>query len=265
MHRRWKAAAAALVTALAITTPALGAQVEVDGIPLTTDQAWISGGTSYITLRAYAALTGASLTWDGRQAILEGEELLLQAQPGEIYLTANQRPLYIAGGVLVVDGKMALPLRTVAQATGAQLTWDAQRGTAVLNTEGAVPARADYDEEELDWLARIISAESRGEPLLGQIAVGNVVLNRVADSRYPDTIQGVILDDNYGIQFEPVANGTVYQEPTQSAVLAAKLCLEGASVVGDSLYFFAPALSPGTWIVNNCTYVTTIGCHQFYR
>ena len=203
-----------------------------------------------------------ALTETGVLLKKRAEEMIALYEKTEAEISAP--PEDVAGEVLIGGGE-SCAVRTVAQATGAQLTWDAQRGTAVLNTEGAVPARANYDEEELDWLARIISAESRGEPLLGQIAVGNVVLNRVADSRYPDTIQGVILDDNYGIQFEPVANGTVYQEPTQSAVLAAKLCLEGASVVEDCLYFFAPALSPGTWIVNNCTYVTTIGCHQFYR
>jgi len=96
------------------------------------------------------------------------------------------------------------------------------------------------------------------------MAVGNVVLNRVASSRYPDTVKGVVFDTKHGVQFEPTANGTIYDEPTQSAVLAAKLCLEGARVVGDCLYFYAPALSAGTWIVSNCTYYTTIGCHRFY-
>ena len=124
---------------------------------------------------------------------------------------------------------------------------------------------ADYDGETLYWLSRIISAESRGEVLLGQMAVGNVVLNRVAHQNYPDTVKGVVFDRNYGVQFEPVANGTVYDEPTATSVLAAKLCLEGARVVADSLYFYAPALSAGTWIVANGKYYTTIGCHKFYQ
>ena len=99
---------------------------------------------------------------------------------------------------------------------------------------------------------------------MGQIAVGNVVLNRVANEQFPDTIKDVIFDTKYAVQFEPVSNGTVYDEPAQSSVLAAKMVLEGARVVGDCLYFFAPALSEGTWIVNNRTYFTTIGGHDFY-
>ena len=61
-----------------------------------------------------------------------------------------------------------------------------------------------------------------------------------------------------------MSNGTIYLEPTASSVLAAKLALEGADVVGESLYFYAPALSAGSWIVKNCTYYATIGCHRFY-
>ena len=101
--------------------------------------------------------------------------------------------------------------------------------------------------------------------MLGQIAVGNVVLNRVKSREFPNTVKSVVFDTKNGVQFEPTSNGTIYDPPTDSAVLAAKLCLEGADVVGDCLYFYAPALSAGRWIVNNRTYHTTIGCHKFYR
>lgn len=265
MNRRWKGAAAALVTLAALTVPALGAGVEVNGRALSAEQAWVEDGTSYITLRALAQTADYRLGWNGRWAQMTGDGLELAAIPGELYVTANDRALYVEGGVRVVDGAAALPLRVVAQATGAHLYWDHASGTAGLDTAQAAPAAADYGEEDLDWLARIISAESRGEPLLGQIAVGNVVLNRVASSQFPNTIKEVVLDSKYGVQFEPVSNGTVYQAPTESAVLAAKLCLEGAQVVGDCLYFYAPALSEGSWIANNRTYFTTIGCHRFYR
>ena len=95
--------------------------------------------------------------------------------------------------------------------------------------------------------------------------MGNVVLNRTEHPDFPDTIYGVIFDQQYGVyQFQPVADGTIYAQPADSAVLAAKLVLEGARTAGESLYFFAPALSAGEWIVNSRTYYTTIGGHQFY-
>ena len=264
MNRRWKGAAAALITAAALTVPVLGASVEANGRPLTADQGWIEDGTSYMTLRALAQHADYELTWDGSRAWLKGEDLELSARPGDLYILSNGRALYVEGGVRVVDGKLTLPLRVLAAATGGSLSWNAGTATASLGLSGASAPKADYDGEDLYWLSRIISAESRGEPLLGQIAVGNVVLNRVADGQFPNTIKDVIFDTKYAVQFEPVSNGTVYDEPTQSSVLAAKMTLEGARVVGNCLYFFAPALSEGNWIVSNRTYYTTIGGHSFY-
>ena len=95
--------------------------------------------------------------------------------------------------------------------------------------------------------------------------MGNVVLNRVKSPDFPDTIYGVIFDDRWGGQFEPVRNGTVYDEPTAESVEAARLCLEGVNTAGDSLYFLAPHLTDNHWTMENRTYVTTIGCHWFYQ
>ena len=268
MHTRggWARAAAALLTALTLTTPALGARVTLDGEAVPEDQAWVAEGVSCMTLLAYADRTCYTLTWEEGTARLTGEDLILEARPGDPYITANGWPIYVAGGVQTVAGRTYLPLRVLAQAAGASLSWDGETQTAALvhGEAQSLPA-AGVQEEDLYWLSRIISAESRGEPMLGQIAVGNVVLNRVASKQFPDTIREVIFDTRNGVQFEPVSNGSVYDEPTQSALQAALLCLEGARPVEDCLYFFAPALSAGTWIVNNCTYHTTIGSHQFFR
>ena len=94
--------------------------------------------------------------------------------------------------------------------------------------------------------------------------MGNVVLNRVDSPEFPNTIYGVIFDDRWGGQFEPVRNGTVYQEPTQESILAAKLCLEGAVAVEDALYFLAPTLASNFWTMEDRPYITTIGVHWFY-
>ena len=165
----------------------------------------------------------------------------------------------IAVSAYVEQGVTYVPLRLVCEALGCQVEWDPYLGGAAVTSPGAA-----YDAGELYWLARIIYAESGGESIPGQIAVGNVVLNRVASGQFPDTVKGVVFDRKYGVQFEPVSNGTIYDRPTDSAVLAAKLCLEGAAPVGDSLYFYAPALSAGTWISTSRAYYGTIGCHKFY-
>jgi len=265
MNRRWNRAAAALLAALTFTMSAFGAHVVADGAPLSADQAWIDDGTSYITLRTYASLTGHTLTWDGQAARLSGEDLSLEAEPGALYITVNGHPFYVEGGVQITQGMTVLPLRILTEAVGGSLSWDSEDSTAHWETAANETDAPTYDEEDLYWLSRVISAESRGESLEGQIAVGNVVLNRVADKQFPDTIKDVVFDTKNGVQFEPTSNGTIYDDPVPSAVLAAKLVLDGADVVGDCLYFYAPALSAGTWIKNNRTYHTTIGCHRFFR
>ena len=68
MNRRWKRTAAALLTALALTTPALGVNIIADGTALPADQAWVENGASYMTLRSFAALTGRALRWTDGQA-----------------------------------------------------------------------------------------------------------------------------------------------------------------------------------------------------
>ncbi|NLW27732.1 MAG: cell wall hydrolase [Hungateiclostridium saccincola] len=116
------------------------------------------------------------------------------------------------------------------------------------------------------WLSRIIHAEAQSEPYEGKVAVGNVVLNRVKSPGFPNTIYGVIFEYYKGIpQFTPVANGTIYNTPSKSSIQAAKDSLNGARPVGDSLYFFNPSKSAGTWIVKNRQYYKRIGNHVFYR
>ena len=116
----------------------------------------------------------------------------------------------------------------------------------------------------MSWLSRIIYAESGAESMAGQIAVGNVILNRVRSSRFPDTVEGVIFDRKDAVQFEPVDNGRIYQTPSPQSVEAARRALDGERIVGAALYFYAPALSQGVWINANCAYQQTIGCHRFY-
>ena len=78
--------------------------------------------------------------------------------------------------------------------------------TTHVEVDGGADIFASHDAIDLYWLSRIIYAESGAETLDGQIAVGNVVLNRMASKEFPDSIPGVIFDRVDGIQFEPVEN-----------------------------------------------------------
>lgn len=123
-----------------------------------------------------------------------------------------------------------------------------------------------FNSDDIYWLARIIEAEAGGEPYKGKVAVGNVVINRVLSSSFPNTVYGVIFEYYGNIpQFSPVADGTIYNNPSQVSIQAAKDAANGARPVGDATYFFNPSKAAGTWIVRNKTYVTRIGGHVFYR
>lgn len=233
--------------------------------PLVSDTAsFIENGTAYVPLVAFAqTIDEHAVSWDGQTARLTSPELTVSATPGQQWLEANGRCLYVPDGVRLVSGRTMVPVRTLVQVYGLDLSWDAQTNTVFVSGDSKPLESGEryYDETTLYWLSRVISAESQGEPLTGQIAVGNVTLNRLNSDVFPDDLYDVIFQPG---QFEPVENGTIYNDPYHLSVTAAKLCLEGARVVGDCMYFFAPDLSPGTWIVNNRTYYTTIGCHRFY-
>ncbi len=120
--------------------------------------------------------------------------------------------------------------------------------------------------DDIFWLGRIIHAEAEGEPYIGKVAVGNVVMNRVNSNQFPNTIYGVIFEYFQGIpQFSPVQDGTIYNNPSSESLKAAEEAYFGSKPVGDALYFFNPKKAAGTWIVKNRQYVTTIGNHAFYR
>lgn len=126
--------------------------------------------------------------------------------------------------------------------------------------------RNNYSSDELYWMARIIHAEAEAEPYTGKVAVGNVIMNRVRSNLFPNTIYGVIFEYYKNIpQFSPVADGTIYNNPSAESIQSAKDALNGAKPVGSSTYFFNPDKSAGKWIVANKTYVQRIGNHVFYK
>ncbi|MFZ5814055.1 MAG: spore cortex-lytic enzyme [Bacillota bacterium] len=96
-----------------------------------------------------------------------------------------------------------------------------------------------------DLLARVISAEAKGEPYEGQVAVGAVILNRVRDPRFPNTLAGVVYQTH---AFESVSNGSIYQPPTASSVRAARDALNGWDPSGGAVFFWNPSKPVSKWI-----------------
>lgn len=243
--------------ALLLAGTARAASFSLDGAAVNLGRTAVSDCTTYVSVRTAAEtlLPGASVSWSGGRAVVEADGFTLTACPGEYALTYNGVSLPLSVPIRVENQRVLVPIRPLAALLGAEVTWDAATGAVSLSTG---------TDGDLYWLSHIISAESQGEPLEGQIAVGNVVLNRVADPSFPDSIYDVIFDSRWGGQFEPVSNGTVYDAPAEECVLAARLCLAGVSTAGESLYFLAPDLTDNHWTMEARTYVTTIGTHWFY-
>ncbi len=245
--------------------------VYLNGKEVLEDECIIFNSITYVPLRNFCNLfEDCKITWDSKTstATVKTKDLTLTAQSGAIYITANGHYYYTVGEIKNLGGHLYVPIRPLARAFAAELEWNASARRVELksaaNGKNAV-AWANYNADEVYWLSRIISAEAKGEPLLGQIAVGNVVLNRVKSPDYPNTVYGVIFDRKYGTQFSPVAFGTIYQKPTASAEIAAKICLEGYSLSEDILFFLNPRASTNFWIVKNRPFAFTIGNHDFYR
>lgn len=219
-------------------------------------------GVARMSVGRFASLTG--LDYDG---VSVAGLTPAVSESGE-YAEANGRYFYFADGLCERGGELLWPLRELARMFSCEVRWDEASGSIDLDVTGFAPIESGgefYDEDELYWLSRIIYSESGNQPLSGQIGVGCVVLNRVESPIFPDSVYEVIFERTLGTaQFSPVASGTIYAEPDEEAVIAAKLCLEGYNTVGDSLYFVNPAIGASGWFAANLTFVTRIADHDFY-
>ena len=243
--------------------------IKINGLSYTGEKALLIEGTTYLPFRAfYDFVHDGEISWNrgAKTATAVSETLTIVAKVGDNYICANDRYLYSAKPVLLIEGRVYVPARVFASVFCFDVVWDESEGSVLLDGSGDPLESADtfYDSVSLYWLSRIISCESRGEELQGQIAVGNVVLNRVASSDYPDTVYGVVFDKKFGVQFTPAYNGRIYKEPADISIIAAKICLEGYSISDSIIYFYDPKLSTTNWMEKDCDYEFTIGCHRFF-
>ena len=276
---------------------------EAESVPVYVDGILLEGSvtdseTVYVSARSFcrAVARDAQMAWDVQESCLTvyvpaGAELVqLSMRLGDAYLTFNDRCFYVPGGIRAGDaGDLLVPVDCLAAAFGLTAEWtqtesepvDAEASEAegeteaepapeaginVSSAEVCVPVSAEsaYNAEDLHWLTQIIHAESGNQPLEGMIGVGNVVLNRVKDPTCPNTVYDVIFDCRYGVQFSPTETGSIYAEPNEMSIVAAKLCLEGYNTVGNSLYFVNPMIGISDWFSQTRVYITTIGEHAFF-
>lgn len=127
------------------------------------------------------------------------------------------------------------------------------------DTPAGVTGIGGYSANEVALLARIISAESRGEPYSGQVAVGAVILNRVAHPSFPNTLADVIYQPG---AFSCLDDGGVNAAVADSAYRAARDAINGSDPSGGAIYYYNPAKSTNKWIFSR-PIITVIGNHRF--
>lgn len=259
----------------------------LDGEPISTFVYDSYDGNYYVTVESFlAALCDESAVTESR-GVLTGEAVIrtetveeldeetgtaavevtentltVAATAGKQYVEANGRCLYVPKTVRLVNDQVALPIRTLAYLLNLKVSYDGH--VQLTHVAGAqaflLSAGWIYDSESLYWLSHIIYAESGNQTLEGKIAVGNVVMNRVRSSAFPNTIKAVIFQKN---QFSPARSGSIYRTPNAESVVAAKLILEGVEVLPSALFFNAKGMN--TYAARKRSYVTTIGAHAFYE
>ena len=119
--------------------------------------------------------------------------------------------------------------------------------------------QGQYSSGDVDLLARVISAESRGEPYAGQVAVGAVILNRISHPSFPNTLAGVIYQPG---AFSCLNDGGINAPVADSAYKAARDAINGSDPSGGAIYYYNPEKSTSKWIFSRKV-ITTIGKHRF--
>ena len=227
---------------------------------------YISKNHTLIPIRFVANALGCdSVDWNANTGEVSisynRREILFSVDSSTAYIDNKAVNLPVAA--TIKNNRTHIPLRFVSENMGAEVLWNEKERIVDIYKENFSPD-IPYNEDELYWLARIIHAEAQGEPFSGKVAVGNVILNRVSHKEFPDTIYGVIFDREHGVQFTPIANGAIYNNPSNECFYAADQVLKGENVVGDSLYFCNPKTSTNKWIINNRILFSQIGKHNFY-
>ena len=129
---------------------------------------------------------------------------------------------------------------------------------AGVETETELP----YSQDDLYCLAHIIGAEAGDDNCTHEhrIAVGSVVLNRVASDIYPDTIQEVVFQPG---QYSPTWNGSYDKEPSEDSwAVAEYLLTEGSQIPEDCLFQAEFPQGSGTWKTFTTVYGTTYICYR---
>ncbi len=272
MFKRFLISAMFALAAVSSTAFASHIDIKINGEYIYTDSAVIiENGVSLAPVRFICEGLGAEkINWNGKDQIVD-----IDMGTNEVSFNLNEDTAQIgnkkysfSSDIRVINDRTYIPVRFISEFTGANVNWNDQYSNIEITLSGHTPHNTlidkTYTDDEVLWLGRIVHAESQGEPMEGKIGVANVILNRVNSTLFPNTIYGVIFDTTYAVQFEPISNGSIYNNPAKDSITAAKKALRGENVVGKSLYFYNPSKVGISWISKTRPFYRTIANHNFY-
>ena len=244
--RRLIATAAAVMTLFATTATAQASTIRT---VLPGDTLWKIGVEYQMPFAVISRTNGLSTS-----SITTGQHLRIP----ERYVVKSGDTLWL------ISQRYGVPLATLRQINN---EWDANLDIGqVLYLPTALRNLYSLSTADLDLFERLVTAESVGEPFAGQVAVANVVLNRVKSKDFPNTVREVILQ-YYGTipAFSPVQDGQINQPATASAREAVQTALKGYDYSLGALFFYNPAKTSLTNWIRSRPLTTVIGNHAFAR
>ena len=208
-------------------------------------QPYITDGRTYVSLRFLAETLGADVDWDA-----EEKKTTVSCEDNDIEMFIGHNTLLVNGveqpmdtGIEVVNGRVMVPIRFIAENLDCSVEWDDLTFTVIIEKEDVELSQQHmyerkYTDEDLIWLARITNVEGGGLSLDARLAIANVVLNRKESPRFPDSIYDVIFDTRYSTQFPPAhRQGFKEIKPTKNCIISAKMALEGVNNIDNALFF----------------------------
>lgn len=171
---------------------------------------------------------------------------------------------YYKGGVDGIYGyKTVTAVKAFQKKNG--LTADGVVGNKTLAALGINPNKVSSKpaagSQNLTLLTRAINGEARGEPYIGQVAVGGVIMNRVRDPRFPNTVAGVVYQPG---AFTAITDGQIHAELEATPRKAAADALNGWDPSGGAVYYYNPAKTTNKWIWSRPV-IKVIGKHRFCK
>ncbi|MBI9013171.1 MAG: cell wall hydrolase [Clostridiales bacterium] len=201
--------------------------------------------TVFVVGRYLVEALGGSIEWtEATQTVkMTLEEHVIEIVIGSTEATVDGTEIQLYKAPFIKDGRTMIPLKFVSEHFGCEVSWIQSTYTVDIIKDGLVipeelTYNRTYSDEDLYLLSKIVTVESGDKSLEMALAIANTVLNRVKDSRFPDTVSGVIYQVDVYKQFPPAHKSSFETlEPTQLSIIASKKALEGINNIGNSLFF----------------------------